>query len=480
MHPSLATRFRDALPSGPDYVSLRLVERREYAMTVRNDVVQPPYDAEDIGLFITVFEGGGQGYAATPDLSATGIATAIERARTWARTTASLGLLDTSVLPMPAPRGEWSSPHERSWDDIPVSERIDRLRAVCAAAATDDRIINRQASLMIRVERSMLLTADGGEVHQSSVSTGPELAVVAHGGGDTQSRSFGGMRGAVRQGGVEVLDILEFDACSTRIASEALALLDAPNCPSGKMDLVLAPDQMMLQIHESIGHPLELDRILGDERNYAGTSFVTLDMFGSYRYGSDLLTVTFAPDVETELASYGWDDDGTPAERVKLIDRGTLMRPLGGAVSQKRADIQGVANARACNWNRPTMDRMANLNVEPGESTTAEVLAGIERGVFMTTNRSWSIDDSRNKFQFGCEFAREIVDGELGQVFKNPNYRGISANFWRNLTTVGDASTQGIFGTPYCGKGEPNQVIAVGHASPLCHFADVAVFGGAG
>jgi predicted Zn-dependent protease len=245
------------------------------------------------------------------------------------------------------------------------------------------------------------------------------------------------------------------------------------------MDLVLAPDQMMLQIHESIGHPIELDRILGDERNYAGTSFVTMDMFGTYVYGSELLTVTFAPDVKTQLASYGWDDDGTPAERVKLIDKGILMRPLGGAVSQMRAGVAGVANARASSWNRPTMDRMANLNVEPGDSSRDEVFAGIERGVFMTTNRSWSIDDSRNKFQFGCEFAREIVDGQLGRVLKNPNYRGISANFWRNLRTVGDASTMGIFGTPYCGKGEPNQIISVGHASPLCHFSTVDVFGGA-
>ena len=479
MHHALAARFRDTLPTGPDYVSLRLVERRDRSLTVRNDVVQPPSSSEDVGILITVFEGGGQGYAATPDLSASGIAAAIERARTWARICAPLGLLDSSTLTMPAPTGEWCSPHRLSWADIPISARIERLQAVCRAAATDKRINNREASLMIRDTRSLLLTADGGEVYQHIVVTGPELTVVAHGGGDTQSRSFGGGRGAVRQGGAEVLDELGFDQCPTRISAEALSLLDAPDCPTGNMDLVLAPDQMMLQIHESIGHPLELDRILGDERNYAGTSFVTMDMFGSYAYGSKLLTVTFAPDVDTQLASYGWDDDGEPAERVKLIDNGILMRPLGGTVSQRRAGIPGVANARACSWNRPTMDRMANLNVEPGESSRDEVFAGIERGIFMRTNRSWSIDDSRNKFQFGCEIAQEIVDGEPGRILKNPNYRGISASFWRNLSTVGDASTMGIFGTPYCGKGEPNQVITVGHASPLCHFSNIDVFGGA-
>jgi predicted Zn-dependent protease len=245
------------------------------------------------------------------------------------------------------------------------------------------------------------------------------------------------------------------------------------------MDLVLAPDQMMLQIHESIGHPLELDRILGDERNYAGTSFVTLDMFGSYRYGSELLNVTFDPTRSEELASYRWDDDGVEAERVHLIERGILKAPLGSVISQTRAGRAGTANARATSWNRPAIDRMANLNVEPGESTLEELIAGVERGVLMRTNRSWSIDDSRNKFQFGCEVGRRIENGELKELVKNPCYRGISATFWRSLSGVGDTSTLEVLGTPFCGKGEPNQVVRVGHASPACRFRSVDVFGGA-
>jgi len=244
------------------------------------------------------------------------------------------------------------------------------------------------------------------------------------------------------------------------------------------MDVLLMPDQMILQIHESIGHPLELDRILGDERNFAGTSFVTPDMFGSYRYGSPLLNVAFDPARAEELASYGWDDDGTPAEKVVLIRAGVLERPLGGAISQARAGLAGTANARADSWNRPPIDRMANLNLEPGDATLDELIAGIERGVLMETNCSWSIDDSRNKFQFGCERGRLIERGQLRQVVKNPNYRGVSASFWRSLKRVGDASTMQVLGTPYCGKGEPSQIIRVGHASPACAFADVDVFGG--
>jgi len=235
---------------------------------------------------------------------------------------------------------------------------------------------------------------------------------------------------------------------------------------------------MILQIHESIGHPLELDRILGDERNYAGTSFVTLEMLGSYRYGSDLLNVTYDPTRPQQYATFAYDDDGLRAEKTFLIKEGILLRALGGLTSQARAAVQGVANCRACGWNRPPIDRMANLNLEPGKSGLDEMIASIDRGVYMKTNCSWSIDDSRNKFQFGCEWAQLIEGGKLTGVVKNPNYRGVSATFWRSLRMVGEESTMELLGTPNCGKGEPNQGIRVGHASPACVFAEVDVFGG--
>jgi predicted Zn-dependent protease len=239
------------------------------------------------------------------------------------------------------------------------------------------------------------------------------------------------------------------------------------------------PDQMMLQIHESVGHPLELDRILGDERNYAGTSFVTPEMFGHYRYGSDLLNVTFDP-MAGELATYAFDDDGSPSQKVWLIKSGVLVAPLGGRLSQLRAGLPGTANSRSSGWNRPPIDRMANLNVEPGASTLEEMIGSVRRGVLMRTNVSWSIDDSRNKFQFGCEWGERIENGKLAGVVKNPNYRGISATFWRSLRMCGDASTFEVSGTQYCGKGEPNQGIHCGHAAPACVFAEVDVFGGDG
>jgi predicted Zn-dependent protease len=201
-------------------------------------------------------------------------------------------------------------------------------------------------------------------------------------------------------------------------------------------------------------------------------------MFGTYRYGSEHLNVTFDPGVPGELASAVADDEGTPTTREYLIRAGILERPLGGRLSQARAGLPGTANARASGWDRPPIDRMSNINLEPGNETLAGLIARVERGVLMETNRSWSIDDSRNKFQFGCELGRLIEEGELKGLVRNPGYRGISAEFWRNLDGVGGAETREVRGVQNCGKGEPNQGIYVGHAAPPCLFRNVACFGG--
>jgi len=460
-----------------DFWSLRFVEERSESYAVRKNVAMPFVASTDRGAMATVYADGGYGYAATGDTSPAGLAAVLDRAARWARITARLALLDTRTLPVPAPRGQYESP---AYADPGPSRRewYDLLHRESAAAGCDPRIVDWETGVEVRTAIHRLVTSAGGDVVQRYRFMMPGLSVTAHADGVTQTRSLNGYRGICQQGGVEVLARFGFADAGRRVAEEALELVAAPNCPSGAMDVLLAPDQMILQIHESIGHPLELDRILGDERNFAGTSFVTPDMFRTYRYGSDLLNITFDPTRPEELASYAFDDDGTRAEKVHLIRNGILQRPLGGAISQARAGLPGVANSRADNWNRPPIDRMANLNLEPGDASLDDLVAGIDNGVLMETNCSWSIDDSRNKFQFGCERARVIENGRIGHVVKNPNYRGISANFWRSLARVGSADTMQVLGTPYCGKGEPSQVIRVGHASPACVFTGVDVFGG--
>ncbi len=476
MHERIAERFRIIAPA-VDFCSLRFVQTRSEFLSVRQNILQPVSTSEDIGAMITIIDGGGMGYAGTSDLTEAGLRRAAEHARSWARRSAGRSVVDFSQIPFPRPDGEYTSPVQIPWSGMLRQDKIDLLRLASERLKIDDRIVDWEASLWGTESETLYLTADGGRAHQSFRYLVPMLSATANAGTETQTRTFAG-RGYCRQGGLEVLDHTHFRDAAPHLASEALQLLTAPNCPSGTMDVLLAPDQMILQIHESIGHPLELDRILGDERNYAGTSFVTPEMFGSYRYGSDLLNITFDPTRPEEFASYAFDDDGQPARREYLIRNGILLCGLGGVTSQARTGLPGVANSRATGWNRPPIDRMANLNLESGSSTFAEMVAAVERGVYMRTNTSWSIDDSRNKFQFGCEWGQLIEQGQLTTVVKNPNYRGVSATFWRSLKMVGNRETLDVLGSPFCGKGEPNQVIRVGHASPACLFADVEVFGG--
>ena len=483
MFETIQKEFRELAP-GVDFCSLRYVEESTEQLAVRQDVPEPAQMGSDRGIMVTVIDKGGLGYAATSDLTRSGIQAALDKARRWAQLTAGRSVVDYSALALPRPHGSYRTQVSESPARLSKRDKLDLLREESATSRIDDRIVDWSASLWSTRTRQHYVTADGASVDQEFDFLIPALHVTAFAGGKTQSRSFGGRyNGFCQQGGMEIMGRAHFAGSGRRSAEEALQLLAAPNCPSGVMDVLLMPDQMMLQIHESIGHPIELDRILGDERNFAGTSFVTLDMFGTYQYGSKLLNVTYDPTRAEQFASFAFDDDGAPARCEYVIRDGVLVRPLGGEISRARAarlgsDLPSVANARACSWNRPPIDRMANLNVEAGDASFDALVASIDDGVLMQTNVSWSIDDSRNKFQFGCEYGRRIRGGKLAEVVKNPNYRGISATFWRSLAMVGDPSTYQVMGTPFCGKGEPNQVIRVGHAAPACKFTNIDVFGG--
>ncbi|MGC7837075.1 TldD/PmbA family protein [Pseudomonas wayambapalatensis] len=471
----LRQRFA-ALRSKAELFSLRHVKQSHQSLSVRRNVAEPPFFSQDEGAMLTVRLNGVEAYAATADLSQSGLQRALEHAEALARQITGHHLLDLRDQPVPSTRHDHISPNfDQSLPNL--ADCLELLATESASVPKDERLVDWQASLGMTLVEQTYLNSAGAELRNAQRFIFPGLGVTASDGRDSQSRSLG-RENFGQQGGFEVVQRCGLVGAARRIADEALQLLLAPNTPSGARDLLLMPDQMMLQIHESIGHPLEMDRILGDERNYAGTSFVKPSDFGQLQYGSPLLNVTFDPTIDEELASYSFDDDGTAASKQFLIREGKLLRPLGGALSQFRSGLDGVANSRACGWNRAPIDRMANLNIEPGDQSLDQLIKGIEHGILMRTNRSWSIDDARNKFQFGCEWAQLIEHGELKGVVKNPNYRGISAQFWRNLSAVGDSSTFQVLGTPNCGKGEPNQVIRVGHASPACVFRQIDVFGG--
>ena len=471
----IATLDQIDLPA--DWIGIRAVRETSSWRAVRDGHPQQNESGLNQGAMIEVLAQGQFGYSATNRLTKEALQAAASRAYHQAVAASRWTLHHFTQAVRPPVTGEYISPYQQPLSGLRVSEINDLLRQLCAQLKVSAAVVRTLAAARTHEVESWFVSSNGSQIYQKLMLLESHLGAIAQAPGVTQSRTDNGYLARSYQGGWEILAGAEERA--TRIGQQAVELLSAPDCPETATTLVLAPDQMMLQLHESVGHPLELDRILGDERNYAGGSFVRPQDFGSLVYGSPLMNVTFDATVPGELASYRFDDTGAPAERQHLIRRGVLERGLGGLESQARLQVPGVACTRACSWNRPAIDRMANINLEPGETDFETLIGGIENGVYMESNRSWSIDDQRHKFQFGCEYARKIENGRLTTTLKNPNYRATTPQFWGSLAQVGDRQTLEMYGTPYCGKGEPNQLIRVGHASPVCAFDQIEVFGGA-
>ena len=462
-----------------DWVGLRYLKQQSTMRFVRDGKPQANTRFLCEGIMVEVLAQGQFGYAATNILEESSFQFAAERAYQQAIAASKFAIYAFSTDARPKAVGTYHSPVQRSLDLMSVGDVVGLLQQVCDRLNVSDKVVSTSAIAQATETEQRFVSSNGSDVTQSFTFIDTDYEATAQDGSIVQKRSDNGSFARCYQAGAEVLDPEIVLARAGLIGEQAVELLSAEDCPTETTHLVLAPDQMMLQIHESVGHPLELDRILGDERNYAGSSFVNLSDFGQLVYGSPLMNITFDPTVSGEMASYAFDDAGMPATRAYLIQDGLLVRGLGSLESQARSQVEGVANSRATSWNRPPIDRMANLNLEPGDSSFDDIIGSIESGVYMESNQSWSIDDYRNKFQFGCEYARKIENGQLTTTLKNPNYRGITNQFWGNLEQVGDCSTVAIYGTPFCGKGEPNQCIRVGHASPVCAFKEIEVFGGA-
>ena len=460
-----------------EWVGLRWVTETNQRRSARNGQPENNGAHFSCGVMIEALIDGHIAYAGTSDLSDQGVLRAAQNAALKAKEMTATKVYAASLKERPTSVGHYEGPKGR-WLDSETLAAFSEHLIECTRRKVSEAIVTAVAEVSLIESEVWYLTSSGTNIQQRQFMTGQHFGAIAQGLGDTQQRSLNGPTARCQQGGLEAFDWDQLEAACESVGAQALALLKADNCPTETLDLILAADQMLLQIHESIGHPLELDRILGDERNYAGWSFVRPSDFGSLQYGSPLMNVTFDPAYPGEFASYRFDDGGAPATREFLIKEGLLVRGLGGLESQQRLGVQGVSNFRSSSWNRAPIDRMANINLEPGPTPLNDMIQHVERGILMEANRSWSIDDVRNKFQFGCEIGHLIEQGRITKILKNPNYRGVTVPFWRALDAVGDVTTRGHFGTPYCGKGEPHQMIRVGHASPACLFRDIEVFGG--
>jgi predicted Zn-dependent protease len=471
----LQTEF-NKFKSSADFVAFKFVKEKTRDFSVRNGKTEELNDFIDQGLLIEVMNNGHMGYGATSELTSEGIKYAFNKARSMTDTASQLSVFKFDKRIRPPSKGNYATSRKIKLDSLSLTEIYDFLKTTSLALKKTDQIITATSDAMLIECNQNYFSSEGAEFNQEFDIIVNSMSATAYDGKESQTRTLHGGRGNCLQAGAEYFNLDTALRDCDEISSQALELLTATDCPSQTCDLILAPDQMLLQIHESIGHPLELDRILGDERNFAGWSFVQPEDFGHLQYGSPLMNVVFDPTVTNELASYHYDEVGNKAEKKYLIQNGKLVAGLGSLESQIRSNISGVANSRSSSWNRAPIDRMANINLEGGTQTLEQMIAGVEKGVIMYANRSWSIDDYRRKFQFGCEYGKLIENGRMTRTLKNPNYRGVTLPFWNSL--IGLTNKVETYGSPYCGKGEPSQIIRVGHSSPYALFKNIEVFGG--
>jgi TldD protein len=464
-----------ALAAGARYADARIMIVRYESMSAKNRVVEGLTQSETAGIGVRALIGSSWGFQATPELTAAAARQAGERAAAVARASARVAGPPLVLAEAPVVEASWSNQWDlHPLDDIGLGERADLLVAASSAAA-DAGVPLAQASHQIWDTEKWFASSEGSRIDQHIVECGAVIDATAIGDGETQRRSYPGVRGQFGTRGWELVRELDLVANAPRIAEEAQALLVAPQCPEATTTLILGSEQMALQIHESVGHAIELDRILGWEAAFAGTSWLDPAQLGSLRYGSDLMNITADATLPGALGSFGYDDEGVPAQAVDIVKDGTWVGVLSGRDSAPLVGLPSGGMVRADGAAHLPMVRMTNVGLLPGDSSLDEMIAATDDGIYMDTNRSWSIDDKRLNFQFGCEIAWEIKDGQLGRMLRNPTYTGIGPTFWASMDMVGGPEEWVFWGTANCGKGQPIQVGHTGHPSVPARFTNVRV-----
>ena len=459
-----------------DYADLRIVRRRWEEILVKNGNIEALTQDEDFGFGVRVFFRGSWGFACSSRVNQKEMEKTFDRAWKIAREGSRIRGEKSLFAPAPPVVARYQTPFSIDPFRVSVEEKLDYLLKAEKTIGRNRRINISEAFMgAYRTEKTFAST-EGSFIEQEIVECGAGISATAIEGGEVQVRSYpNSFRGNFATRGYEWIEELKIGDHSERVAEEAVRLLSAKPCPSGNTTLILDGSQVALQVHESIGHPIELDRILGSEASYAGTSFLEPEMVGHFQYGSERVNIVADATVAGGLGTFGFDDEGIRAQRAPIISRGRLINLL---TSRETAHILGHESngtMRADGWNRLPLIRMTNINLEPGDWTLEQMIADTEEGLFLSTNRSWSIDDQRINFQFGTEIGWEIKGGKLGMMIKNPTYTGITPQFWNSCDAVANRDHWQMWGTPNCGKGEPGQVAHVGHGTAPARFRNVQV-----
>ena len=457
---------------GASYCDVRIVDERQRMLATTNGKVGHASTSESSGFGVRVIVDGAWGFAASEDLGRPSVEATCALAISIARASARVKEQAIRLAPEAAAVAQWTSACEIDPFSTSVEENMDLLLRIDAELRSVQGITLAETSMLFRRYEQWFFSSQDADIHQTRFTTGAGYSAYAFAAGEIQKRSYpNSFGGQYQNAGYELIPSLRLVENARRIAEEAVALHSAPQCPQGATSLVLDSSQLGLQIHESIGHPIELDRVLGMEANFAGTSFLTIDKLRHLRYGSELVNVV-ADATEAHgpgLGTFAYDDEGVPAQCTPVITAGEFTGYLSSReTAHTIGESQSSGAMRAEGWNRLPLIRMTNVSILPSPSPLSweDLLAGADDGIYMQTNRSWSIDDKRFNFQFGCEIAWEIKGGKLGRMLKNPSYSGITTEFWNSMEAICSRDHWTLWGVPHCGKGQPMQTMGTGHGPP--------------
>src|SRR6476619_1156593 len=462
---------------GAGYADIRVIRRLEESISIKSGRVEGVASGESEGFGVRVLVDGAWGFASSHLLTTAEADRVAAEAVRIARASAT-ALRDRAVLDdRPPAHGTFETPVEEDPFEVPLETKIANLLAADTAAAGVKRIVFTESMYAAQREWKTFAATDGSLTEQVITHVGSAVEANAVEGDEHQRRSYPDAGGGWQAAGYEFIRGLGLADRAEPLADEAVALLSAPQCPSGRFTIVLDPSQLYLQVHESCGHPTELDRVFGTEASYAGTSFLTTDKLGSgFRYGSELVTIVADATASGGMGTFGWDDEGVAAQAVPLVQDGIFAGYLSSRETAPRIGRSSSGAMRADGWNRIPLIRMTNINLLPVPGMSLDdIVADTDDGLYLAQCRSWSIDDRRLHFQFATEGGDEFKRVKKGRLVKNPTYTGITYELWRSCDAVGDASSYRMLGTPNCGKGEPGQTGHVGHAVPGARFRDVQV-----
>lgn len=466
---------------GAQYAEARIVDSRQRKVSTKNCKVSEAAVTESLGIGIRVLVNGSWGFAATNDLSRKSVESTAASAVAIGRASRSVQSQPVSLVPEPAVTIDWTSPCQIDPLTTSIEQNLELLVAIDRELLAVKGVTLGESKLQLSRYEQWFYNSAGSAIHQTRHITGAGFVAQSFQGSELQRRSYPNCFGGLFQNkGYELVHELNLIENARRIGEQAVALHRADQCPAGPQTLVLDSSQVGLQVHESIGHAIELDRVLGCEVNFAGTSFATTDKLRNFQYGSGLVNVVADATEEhgPGLGTFAYDDEGVKAQCTPVITRGLFT---GYLLSRETAQATGAARSngsmRAEGWQRTPIIRMTNISILPGETplTLDQLLADTEAGIYMETNRSWSIDDKRYNFQFGCEAGWEIKGGKLGRMLKNPSYSGTTPAFWNSMDAICSRDAWVLWGLPNCGKGQPRQTMGTGHGAAPARFRNVTI-----